>query len=186
MSYDVIAIHGAGEPRLRDGRIYWEPLLESGLGADFRVHAPRMPEPEDPHHEPWARAIAGLIVETDRPLLVGHSFGASTLLKYLAGADPRPRLRGLFLAATPFWNRDFPEYALTQGEIARLQRVSPLFFYQSRDDEEVPFDHLAKFAAALPHATVRELDGRGHEFDQPSFPEMVADIRGCVGSSAPP
>jgi hypothetical protein len=30
----------------------------------------------------------------------------------------------------------------------------------------------------LPHAVVRAVDGRGHEFNQPEFPELVADIRG--------
>jgi uncharacterized protein len=183
MSYDVIVIHGAGEPRRRDGRVYWEPMLEAGLGPEFRVDAPRMPDPEDPHHEPWARRIADLMVETDRPVLVGHSFGASTLLKFLARADPRPPFRGLFLVAAPFWGADFPEYALTQSDIARLQRVSPLFFYQSRDDEEVDAAHAQKYARALPHATVRELDGRGHEFDQDEFPELIADIKQCAKGS---
>jgi uncharacterized protein len=186
MSYDVIVIHGAGEPRQRDGRIYWEPLLENGLGEDFRIDAPRMPNPEDPHHEPWARKIAELIVETDRPLLVGHSFGASTLLKFLARADPRPAIRGLFLVATPFWDAGFPEFALTNTDIGRLQRVSPLFFYQSRDDESVGFDHLAKFRQAFPRATVRALEGRGHEFDRDGFPELVADITECVKGPAKP
>ena len=177
MSNDVLVIHGAGEPRLRDGRIYWEPLLEAGLGAGYRVHAPRMPEPDDPHHEPWADRIAALIAKSDRPLLVGHSFGASTLLKYLARADPRPDVRGVFLVAAPFWNQDFPEYALATRDIAQLQNISPLIFYQSRDDEEVGIDHLAKYREALPQATFRELDGRGHEFDQDAFPELVTDIR---------
>jgi hypothetical protein len=30
----------------------------------------------------------------------------------------------------------------------------------------------------LPQAVVRRLDGRGHEFNQEQFPELVADIRG--------
>lgn len=176
MSTSVIVIHGAGEPRRRDGRIYWEPLLARGLGPGFHVHALRMPDPEDPHHDPWASRIAELIAKHPRPVLVGHSFGASTLLKFFARAEPRPDFRGLFLLATPFWTDEFPEYALTTRDIARLQDVSPVTFYQSRDDEEVGIEHLAKFRKTFPHATFRELDGRGHEFDQQDFPELVADI----------
>lgn len=179
----ILVIHGAGEPRRRDGRVYWEPLLERGLGAGFRVHAPRMPDPDDPHHEPWAARIGELIAEAECPVLVGHSFGASTLLKFFARVDPRPDFRGLFLLATPFWSADFPEYALTTRDIVRLQDVAPLKFYQSRDDEEVGIEHLAKYRQALPHATFRELDGRGHEFDQEDFPELAADIRRCVRSA---
>lgn len=183
MTHAVLVFHGAGEPRIREGRVYWEPLIEAGLGAGFRVHAPRMPDPEDPHHAPWAARIAELIAGADRPLLVGHSFGASTLLKYFARAEPRPAFRGVFLVATPFWDSKFPEYALTKNDIAKLQDVSPLFFYQSRDDEEVGIDHLSKYRDALPQAVFRELDGRGHEFDQSSFLELVADIHRCAGES---
>ena len=179
MPHQVFVFHGAGEPRLRDGRVYWEPLLERGLGADYQVHAPRMPDPEDPHHDPWAAKIDALIGTAGRPLLVGHSFGASTLLKHLARVAKRPVLRGVFLVATPFWGREFPEYALESRDIAALQDLSPLFFYQSRDDEELGAEHLAKYARAFPHASIRELDGRGHEFDQDDFPELVADIRRC-------
>ncbi len=46
-----------------------------------------------------------------------------------------------------------------------------------RDDPVVPLEHLEHYRRALPHAVVRLLDGRGHEFNQPEFPELVADIR---------
>jgi len=36
---------------------------------------------------------------------------------------------------------------------------------------------LERYSRALPQAIVRSLDGRGHEFDQPHFPELAADIR---------
>jgi uncharacterized protein len=184
MSKDVLVFHGAGEPRMRDGRIYWEPLLEAGLGAEFRVLAPRMPDPEDPHYAPWAAKIAEQIATADRPILVGHSFGASTLLQFLARAEPRPAFRGAFFVSTPFWDPDFQAYALTKRDIAKLQRMSPLIFYQSRDDEVVGFEHLGKFENALPQATFRELDGCGHEFDQAGFPELVADIQRHARDSA--
>jgi predicted alpha/beta hydrolase family esterase len=176
MSQSVLVIHGAGEPRQRHGKVYWEPLLQDGLGAKYQVRAPRMPSPTDPHYPSWAERIARLIGEVDRPVLVGHSFGASVLLKFVAQAGPRPDFRGLFLVATPFWKADFPEFALTAEQLDRLQSVSPLVFYYSHDDPVVGFDHLGEFARELPRAILRELDGRGHEFNQDSFPELVADI----------
>ncbi len=111
---------------------------------------------------------------------MGHSFGASVLLKYLAEASSRPAIAGLFLIATPYWGPSFPEFALPPDFGARLAEVSPLYLYHSRDDPEVPFEHLERYARALPQATIRPLDGRGHEFDQPQFHELVADIRRCV------
>jgi predicted alpha/beta hydrolase family esterase len=108
---------------------------------------------------------------------VGHSFGASVLLKYLSETVRRPAFAGLFLIATPFWGPDFPEFALAPDFGVRLREVSPLYLYHSRDDPETPFEDLERYRRVLPHAIVRALDGRGHEFNQPQFPELGADIR---------
>ena len=173
----VLVIHGAGEPRRRNGRVYWEPLLQEPLGSDYVVRAPRMPKPTEPHYRTWANRLGELTARFDNPALVGHSFGASVVLKYLSEASPRPSLAGVFLIATPFWGPDFPEFALPADFGARLRNVSPLYLYHSRDDPEVPLAHLEQYRRALPQAIVRLLDGRGHEFAQPLFPELVDDIR---------
>ena len=102
------------------------------------------------------------------------------LLKYLAETVRRPALAGLFLLATPFWGPDFPEFALPSDFGERLRALSPLYLYHSRDDGESPFEHLERYRSVLPQATVRVLDGRGHEFNQAQFPELVADIRGLA------
>lgn len=173
-------IHGAGKPRRRQGRVYWEPLLGDTLGRGYRVLAPRMPRPEHPQYWTWARRIDELIRRTRRPVLVGHSFGASVLLKYLAETVRRPTPAGLFLVAMPFWGPDFPEFALPPDFGVRLRDLSPIFLYHSRDDADVPIKHLQRYRRLLPHATVRVLDGRGHEFNQAQFPELAADIRGLA------
>ena len=184
MSRTVLVIHGAGEPRRRDGKIYWEPLLASDLGAGYIVTAPRMPRPDNPEYATWAPRIAQLIAATPNPAVVDHSFGASILVKYLAEARSRPALAGLFLIATPYWGPHFREFAKPPDFGARLADASPLYLYHSRDDPEVPFEHLERYSRALPHATVRALDGYGHEFDRPHFPELVADIRREILRSA--
>jgi uncharacterized protein len=180
MARTILVIHGAGEPRRRRGKVYWEPLLEKTLGRGYRVQAPRMPRPEHPQYWTWARRIDELIGSSRRPILVGHSFGASVLLKYLAETVRRPAFAGLFLIATPFWGPDFPEFALPPDFGKRLADLSPITLYHSRDDAEVPFEHLERYRRALPHATVGVLDDRGHEFNQAQFPELAADIRGLA------
>ncbi len=124
-------------------------MLGKDLRPDYLVQAPRMPQPTNPEYRTWARRIAELIADTTNPVLVGHSFGASVLLKYLVHAALGGRLRDL----------------------------SPLYLYHSRDDPEVPFADLERYSRALPQAIVRALDGRGHEFNQAHFPELAADIR---------
>jgi predicted alpha/beta hydrolase family esterase len=180
MARTVLVIHGAGEPRRRRGKVYWEPLLGDTLGRGYRVRAPRMPRPEHPQYWAWARRIDELIGSGRRPILVGHSFGASVLLKYLAETVRRPALAGLFLVATPFWGPDFPEFALPPDWGERVRDLSPIYLYHSRDDAEIPFEHLERYQRVLPRATVRVLNGRGHEFNQAEFPELAADIRGLA------
>ena len=136
-----------------------------------------MPRPAAPKYWTWARRIDDLIADTRKALVVGHSFGASVLLKYLSETVRRPAIAALFLVATPFWGPDVPEFALPPDFGVRLRDLSPLYLYHSRDDSEVPFQHLERYSRALPQATVRALDGRGHEFNQAQFPELTADIR---------
>jgi len=100
------------------------------------------------------------------------------LLKYLAETMRRPAFAGLFLVATPFWGPDFPEFVLPPDWGERLHDLSPIYLYHSRNDAEVPFEHLECYRHVLRHAIVRVLDGRGHEFNQAQFPELAADIRG--------
>lgn len=184
MARTILVIHGAGEPRRRRGKVYWEPLLGDTLGRGYHVRAPRMPRPARPRYWTWARRIDELIGSSRRPVLVGHSFGASVVLKYLAETVRRPALAGLFLVATPLWGPDFPDFALPPDFGARLRDLSPIYLYYSRDDGEIPFEHLERYRRALPHAAVRVLDGRGHEFNQTHFPELAADIRGLATRGA--
>jgi predicted alpha/beta hydrolase family esterase len=176
MAQSVLVIHGAGKPRRRRGKVYWEPLLSDILGRGYRVLAPRMPRPEQPQYWTWARCIDELIRSTRGPVLVGHSLGASVILKYLAETLQRPALAGVFLVATPFWGSGLPEFALPSDFGERLRDLAPIFLYHSRDDTEVSLEHLERYRRALPHATVRVLDNRGHEFNQAQFPELAADI----------
>ena len=65
---------------------------------------------------------------------------------------------------------------LPQDFAAMLPAIPRIFLYHSRDDEVVPFAHLALYAAKLPQATIREFDGRGHQFGN-DLAEVVEDIR---------
>jgi uncharacterized protein len=54
---------------------------------------------------------------------------------------------------------------LREDFAAKLPRGTPVFLYHGRDDEIVPFAHLALYAEKLPQAAVRELDGHGHQIE---------------------
>ncbi|WP_437331841.1 alpha/beta fold hydrolase [Sorangium sp. So ce394] len=178
MKNPVLFIHGGGEGAYEADR----PLAESlqgALGVEYDVRYPAMPNERNPTYATWKDAIARELAAFERKAaLVGHSFGASLLLKYAAEEPLDGRASGLFLIAAPFWrveDWDVPEFALADDFAAKLPAELRLFFYHSRDDETVPFAHLAHYREALPSATFRELDARGHQLED-DLAEVAADV----------
>jgi predicted alpha/beta hydrolase family esterase len=85
--------------------------------------------------------------------------------------------------AAPYWGGDddwqYEGFTLREGFASKLPNGTPIFFYHSRDDDIVPFAHLALYAEKLPQATIREIDHRGHQFKNDLF-EVVEDIKSCL------
>jgi predicted alpha/beta hydrolase family esterase len=177
----VLFIHGAGDPRAPDGSGGLGDDLRAQLGSGYDVRAPDMPAPDEPRYDAWAGAIdAAIATLDDDALLVGHSLGASMLLKCLAlrPASHRP-VAGLFLVSTPFWGNDEDwklEYALPDDFAARLPPIGRIVLYHSRGDQDVPHAHLGLYAAKLPAAMTRTIDGSEHSFTR-GLPVLVDDIR---------
>jgi uncharacterized protein len=65
---------------------------------------------------------------------------------------------------------------LREDFASKLPKGTPTFFYHSRDDEIVPFGHLALYVAKLPQATVRTFDERGHQLGY-DLSEVAANIK---------
>ncbi|WP_106850195.1 alpha/beta hydrolase [Blastococcus sp. Marseille-P5729] len=153
----LLFLHGAGG--YED-----DQALATRLGAAAGVQ-PRMPRVPDENmsYEGWAvpiRAALGDLGPED--LVVGHSFGGSVLLKVLA-ERAWPLTRAILLAV-PCWRPegwDQSEYAFDGAEPPQT-----LVLHQCRDDEVVPFEHLALNAAALPRARVVEHAHGGHQLDE--------------------
>jgi predicted alpha/beta hydrolase family esterase len=180
MKRQVLFVHGGGEgAHEADEKL--AASLADALGTGYEVRSPKMPDEDSPEYEAWrdqiTRELGALVDET---ILVGHSLGASILLKYLSEEKTEKPIAGIFLVATPYWGAEdweVEEYALQRDFASKLAGGLPVFFYHGRDDEVVPFEHLALFAEKLPQATVREFDGRGHQFDV-DLSEVALDIKG--------
>ena len=72
----------------------------------------------------------------------------------------------------PFWGGDggwtyegYQALVLPDGAAEKLPKDVPIALYHARDDETVPFDHLALYARAFPQASVREVEKGGHQFN---------------------
>ena len=97
----------------------------------------------------------------------------------LAEAQVRKPVAGLFLLAAPSWDGDrwnFDDLKLPADVADKLARIPKVFFYHCRDDDVVPFAHLALHGTRIPRATVRAFDHGGHQFDE-GLDVVASDIR---------
>jgi predicted alpha/beta hydrolase family esterase len=173
----LLFIHGAGgEAYQEDGNLVGS--LKRALPPEFEVRYPEMPDGAAPEYRAWSDRISDELSASDgEVILVGHSLGGSILLKHLSEERVEKPIAGVFLIATPYWGTaDWElEFQLREDFPVALPGEVPIFLYHSRDDEVVPFEHLALYARRLPHATVREFDGRGHQLGD-DLAEVAEDI----------
>lgn len=179
MKKQVLFFQGAGEGAYEEDRELAESLQEA-LGDEYQVVYPRMPNEENPEDDPWMAQISKELARVaGNVILVGHSAGGGTLLKYLLKENISKPVSGIFLIAIPYWepeDEEGEEYTLRAGFAAKLPKDVPIYLYQSRDDEWVPFAHLERYAEKIPQAMIRRFDGRGHQFKN-DLSEVAADIK---------
>jgi serine hydrolase len=168
MRYHVLFIQGGGgdEDYQADAKLV--ASLQEVLGSAYTVHYPLLPNESSPDFGRRKQIAKEISLDKGEIILVGHSLGASMLLKYLSENEVKKKVAGIFLISTPFWSgqedwkqglklhEDFPD---------KLPKNVPIFLYHCRDDEEVPFAHLSIYAQKLPQAIVREIGSGGHQLN---------------------
>ncbi|GAB3331184.1 alpha/beta fold hydrolase [Larkinella ripae] len=179
MKKHVLFIHSAGPQGARAGSGELVASLQKMLGPAYRVHYPTLPDPDNPRYDRWKMQVEH---ELDRlsgeVILVGHSLGGSVLVKYLSEEPLKKPVLGVCIIAAPYWgesgwkSRDF---ALRKS-LPQLAQVPRIFLFHSRDDEVVPFSHLAHYGERIPAATLRVLNHRGHLFTE-GCAELADTIR---------
>ena len=176
----VLFVHGGGGgAHAEDAKLV--ASLREQLRSGYAVRYPLMPNEDDPNYAAWKQCIAEELANIgDNALLVGHSVGASVLIKALADGGFEQSIAGVFLIAPPFLHDDevwrWQEAEWPKDVADRLPRGLPVFLYHGREDEVVPFSHQAMYAKALPHATVRALEGRNHQVND-DLTEVADDIK---------
>lgn len=143
--------------------------LQSSLGNGYAVHYPEIHPVESEPDYGWPEQIAREILKSKNDLIiVGHSFGASMILKCLSENTFQQTLKGVFLISTPFWsgNEDWVKGLMLKGDFAnQLPANLPIFFYHAKDDEEVPFSHLNSYRSTVESGHYREIDKGGHQLN---------------------
>src|SRR5262249_44156672 len=139
------------------------------LGKDYEIRYPRMPSEDDPDYAPWKTTLErefGTL--QDGAILIGHSVGATILVKVLAEHSPAREFGAIFLIAAPFvgdggWSSDDLQLPPDLG--ARLPKGVPIHFYHGLEDEVAPPSHVDLYVRAVPQACVHRLRERDHQLN---------------------
>jgi uncharacterized protein len=155
--------------------------LKQALGPNYDVCFPRMPNEADPNVATWKEKIASELSRIPgKVILVAHSIGGSILLRYLSEEKVEKTIAGLFLLAAPSWDEDrwnFDDLKLPRDIAEKLAVIPRLLFYHCRDDNIVPFAHLALHGTRIPQAVTRAFNSGGYQFGN-DLARIAMDIRG--------
>lgn len=167
----VLFLHGAGG--FAEDRAMVDALRAA---LEVEVLAPDLDEANETTHEAWSRRI-GDHLRPDVDVVVGHSFGGSTILRMLTERDLG--IRRLILLAAPEWGPDgwdVPEFALPGSAV--LPETVEVELHHCLDDEVVPFEHVSQLASRLPGAQVLYRRQGGHQFSGPATDAVVRRLIG--------
>jgi predicted alpha/beta hydrolase family esterase len=166
MNKQVLFIQGGGGTEDHETDAKLVTSLREALGETYTVHYPLLSNEPSPDFGRTKQIGTAISLIKEGIIVVGHSLGASMVLKYFSENEVKKMIEGIFLISTPFWSGD-EEWEqglkLHDNFPDKLPKDVPVFLYHCRDDEEIPFEHLSQYAQKLPQATVREIARGGHQ-----------------------
>lgn len=168
----------------------WFGWLRGKLEADgYEVALPALPNPDDPRLGAWLDALAAAFPpEAFGPetLVVGHSLGCVTALRYLLRVDPPRPVAGVLLAAG-FWQplsaassaglgeddvRRIDGFVGTSLDFERLRRLARAFVVVSAEDDPIVPHELSRNLATSLGARFVSLPHGGHLMEEDGLTEF--------------
>lgn len=166
----TIFLHGAGvipDP----GHPQDYPLLATLLDLCPDLIVPVMPTALDPTPDGWLDGMEQAL----RPLgpdavIIGHSLGGSTALKWMAERAPGFRAHSFLGLAMPHWGPEgwnYPDFGPTGEYAGATLGLGRMILAAAPDDDTVEMSHLDLYARDLPQAELIRLPDGGHSFSSP-------------------
>ncbi len=154
MNKRIFIVHGwDGSPQSD-----WMPWARKALSEKgFEVHIPAMPDSPNPKIEKWVPFLAKEIGEAkESDILIGHSIGAQTILRYLETLPKDKKVNKVIFIAG--WQTLTDEATPTEKErkLAKIWTETPIDFEYvkskansficvfSDNDPDVPYEENAK------------------------------------------
>lgn len=168
MKKRVVIVHAWGA----NPQAHWYPWLAEKLGQQgVEVLVPTMPETDEPEVEPWVNTLTKTIGTVDeQTVLVGHSIGGQTIMRYLETLPAGQTLAGVVYVAGWFQLKNLsPEeqniarpWLETKVDFKQVkQHVPESIAFFSDNDPVVALDNQLLFEKNL-GAKTQVLSQRGH------------------------
>jgi predicted alpha/beta hydrolase family esterase len=107
-------------------------------------------------------------------ILIGHSLGATFLIKYISENILPIHINQIHLVAGAICIKGGFGYNDSLDKIEK--QCNNIFIYHSIDDPVVDFEDALKYQKMLTNAKFEQFEDRGH-FLQEKFPEIVGNIK---------
>ncbi len=166
----------------------WFPWLSEQLVKDgYSVDVPTLPTPEGQSLEGWMAAVEGQVEQIrTADVLVGHSLGATFILRLLERFSDEGKVKKALLVSTvskvigneeyDTLNASFIETAKTPFDWTRINAAAQqIQMFHGSDDPYVPLEHAQEVSTSL-GAPLSVIDGGGHlnsEFGFLQFFELL-------------
>ena len=173
----LILVHGAG----RDPHDPVIQRLARPLEDALEIITPDLRSTENALRAGWMERLSDDIgdVKPD-DILLGHSLGASQLLKWLVERQQPSPPKAFFALACPYWGAaewEADEYILSHDAAEALTQIDLLSFWHGTADSVVPHEHLSYYQRKLLFAEFNSLTGIGHDFDDQSLKAIAHRLR---------
>lgn len=167
----VIMIHGwAGYPEEE-----WRPWLKQKLlEKGYKVDIPSMPNSDNPKMTEWLEYLRRIIGKpTEDIILVGHSLGAITILRYLEELKEGEKIgAAIFLAGFSYdleyegYNKELANFFETPVNFEEVKKHCNKFIVlHSEDDKWVDIKHAHLFKEKLNAETIIQKSMRHYSGD---------------------
>lgn len=171
----AILIHGyKASPNMN----FWPWLAAELRNRGFEVIIPELPNSAEPDRDLWNTALLESIrTLTDKDIIVGHSLGGASALRFLEAAEARTTPHACVLISTPWLIRDerFRGFFLSEFDYDVLMwRASKFAVIHAKDDPTIPLDHGQRYADVF-HAKFVTPEEGGH-FQGEKYPVILDTI----------
>lgn len=166
-----------------DSKKSWRDRVARALSEEYEMMIPLMPCKQNADY--LGRKIRFerhfSYLNNEELILIGHSLGASFLVKRLSENNFPKHISQLHLVCTMIsseWlvGEGLGQFVADRNKITSIEtQVEKIFLYHSKDDPVVPYWHSEKLAELLPKSTFLTFQNRKH-FNQPALPELLENI----------